>query len=508
MTLREDLAATTGASLVGFAYPATSAAARTVDDRLDDDVSVFDFIPASLHAGIRDNSNTTDLATYLAAAIAFEKGNRRGLKFPAGTYRTSVALAFGGTYGVRFFGEGAVTLHRHTGAGPVALIDSGGDEIRTEDVTFENFILKGNAQSTYGLDVRNIHRSRIARLRILDVVNAAVRVRSCVSTTFKDLCCSNNVDTFTTIPDTGLLITQVIWGGAPARTTACTFDNIVMEGPFGNICLDLEGADLCTFTGGAFEGAARGGVIRPESRGNVFLGTDFEANSVYDVEVLGKRTTFIGSAFSSPGSAGTVLVQPGAEQTSFFGGFARRIFLDAASLDTKLIGASVSSATGEGVTGTGAYESYASTRVDNALTYVGGLDRGAFTPTVYGGTAAGTQSYGTRAGYAERNGSIVTFNLSLTLTANSGGTGNAQIELPQQCRNQSGLTVELPCTTNSAITFSGANNRALLRIAPGDSFGTLIQCQNGGNASALPIGSIGAGTITIGGSYAAARSDA
>jgi hypothetical protein len=503
-----DLASTAagrGAAMVGFAYDAIGATPRTVDDRLKDHVSVFDFIPVALHGAIRNGINTVDLSSYIAAAIEFEKINKRGLKFPGGLYHSSVEFAFGGESGARYFGDGLVTLYRYTGAGPVVTLDSGGNEIRTEDVIFENFRIMGNAASTFGLDVRNIHRSQISRLRILDVRTAAVRVRHCVSTNFKDIRCSNNVDQFTHVPDTGLLISEVTWAGAPARTTACTFDNIVMEGPFTNICLDLESCDLCTFIGGAFEGALRGAVVRPGSSGNVFVGTDFEVNSIYDVEVFGKRTTFISSAISSAGTAGTALVQSGAEQTTFIGGYTRRINIDGGSIATKLFGLSLSGSPGEGVTGTGPYDPYACTLVNNTLAYVGDLDRGEFVPSIRGGSTPGTQTYSTRAGYFERNGHVVTIAISLTLTGNSGGSGNAQIDLPEGCRNQTGLTIELPLTTNSAIGFGGTNNRALLHISPGASFGTIIQCKDGGAGSALPIGNVGSGTVIISGSYIASR---
>lgn len=45
--------------------------------------SVMQFIPATLHAGVRNGTNTTDLAPYLALAAAFSKT----LHFPAGRYR-------------------------------------------------------------------------------------------------------------------------------------------------------------------------------------------------------------------------------------------------------------------------------------------------------------------------------------------------------------------------------------------------------------------------------------
>jgi hypothetical protein len=71
---------------------------RDLDRRLDEKVSVLNFIPESLHAGIRDFSGTTDVSTYIQAAETYlaglvslaspDSGMHRGstLWFPRGRY--------------------------------------------------------------------------------------------------------------------------------------------------------------------------------------------------------------------------------------------------------------------------------------------------------------------------------------------------------------------------------------------------------------------------------------
>lgn len=278
-----------------------------------------------------------------------------------------------------------------------------------------------------------------------------------------------------------------------------------MEGPITNVGIDLEGCDLGLFNGGTAEAIERGLVVRPASIGNVFVGTDFEQNSVYDAEIFGKRTTFLSGAASSGGAAGTVLVQNGAEQTTFIGGYVRRVNIAANAKATKLIGVSVGNGASEGVQGPGTYEASAVTYVDGSLSYAGDFDRGSFLPDVVGGGTAGSQAYNDRAGYWERIGKTISFAFTLDLTSNSGGSGAARILLPQIARQQASWFVQIPFTTSTAIAFSGSNNNAFLRIQSGEAFGTIMECENGGAATPVSIGAIGAGALTISGNYASGR---
>lgn len=81
-----DLAASTGSSLVGHIASGTGAVARTVQAKLRDAVSVLDFIPTALHAGIVARTNATDLTAYIQAAIDAIGADGGLLYFPAGKY--------------------------------------------------------------------------------------------------------------------------------------------------------------------------------------------------------------------------------------------------------------------------------------------------------------------------------------------------------------------------------------------------------------------------------------
>lgn len=58
-----------GAALLGFKSRATGAIARTVQGRLDDTVSLFEFITPSLHSDILDGTSTTDVSAAIQSAI-------------------------------------------------------------------------------------------------------------------------------------------------------------------------------------------------------------------------------------------------------------------------------------------------------------------------------------------------------------------------------------------------------------------------------------------------------
>lgn len=75
-----------------FLQSGTGAVATTIQDKVRRHVDVLDFIPVSLHASIRDASNTTDLASYIQAAIDYCITNGRNLFMPAGDYKISSPL--------------------------------------------------------------------------------------------------------------------------------------------------------------------------------------------------------------------------------------------------------------------------------------------------------------------------------------------------------------------------------------------------------------------------------
>lgn len=92
----------------GFLQSGTDALVRSWQDKAADWISVMDFIPESLHAGIRDGSNVTALQTYIQAAVTAASG--KTLYFPPGVYLVTAATATAAVTlpvaGIRLVGSG------------------------------------------------------------------------------------------------------------------------------------------------------------------------------------------------------------------------------------------------------------------------------------------------------------------------------------------------------------------------------------------------------------------
>jgi hypothetical protein len=69
MTFQSAPIGETDANLVSYTPAGTGAVATNVQAKLRESVSVFDFIPGSLHAGITNGTSTDDLASYLQNAL-------------------------------------------------------------------------------------------------------------------------------------------------------------------------------------------------------------------------------------------------------------------------------------------------------------------------------------------------------------------------------------------------------------------------------------------------------
>lgn len=95
MLLRGHLAAAIpaqGASLVTTIQPGDNAVARTVSSKLNEYMSVLDYIPEALHADIRAFTSTVDVALYVQNAIYQAAAQGKELRVPHGRYMLGVTL--------------------------------------------------------------------------------------------------------------------------------------------------------------------------------------------------------------------------------------------------------------------------------------------------------------------------------------------------------------------------------------------------------------------------------
>lgn len=101
-SLRADLAAATGASLVGFQQAGTGVVSTTVQSKLRERTSVFDFMTAAQVADVVSNSATIDVTAAINSALQ----SARDVELPTGTYRVVGTLVFNKN-GQRLWGHGS-----------------------------------------------------------------------------------------------------------------------------------------------------------------------------------------------------------------------------------------------------------------------------------------------------------------------------------------------------------------------------------------------------------------
>ena len=140
-----DLAAATGASLVGFQHAGTGAVATTVQAKLRESVSVKDF-------GAVGDGVANDTAA-IQAALNYAAANNLSLHFPAGTYvAAGLTYTATGAAHITISGEGSgnTTLRAPAGTtAPVFKLGVGGSSLGPNQILFQGLSFKGNYPGSY-----------------------------------------------------------------------------------------------------------------------------------------------------------------------------------------------------------------------------------------------------------------------------------------------------------------------------------------------------------------------
>lgn len=279
-----------GAALVGFLPLGTGAVATTVQSKLRETVSVFDFLTTAQIADVRSGSPALDLSTPLAAAATYLAANstRFKLVFPSGIYSYSVSpnWAIGGA---QIEAQGEVRL-RYTGTGNAVIIDAGAGAQVCYNFKMGDFIVEAPNTALNGVFVRSIHHSQLSfTVRGCGTASAGMLVNFAVCTSFNYRCSVNENGWYLAAkPAIGL---SLAIRGAGETVSYCLFNNCVVEAP--TIGIQLTGTLGNVFVGGTSEGCSNYGVFANAGANNdLFLGMDFESNTTADVYVLGKALEF------------------------------------------------------------------------------------------------------------------------------------------------------------------------------------------------------------------------
>lgn len=151
------------ASQVNFLQDATGAITRTVQNRLEDTVCVFDFMTPAQIEDVKNETLLIDMTASIDAALA---SGSKNIYFPQGQYKTTATIDRPNT--VRMYGDGAgystiVAYHNNSiiRTAPVALA---GDAYNSmEDMGVKN---GPTFNSTIGIELANLNQPSFKRIRI------------------------------------------------------------------------------------------------------------------------------------------------------------------------------------------------------------------------------------------------------------------------------------------------------------------------------------------------------
>jgi hypothetical protein len=167
------LAGSTGASLVGYLPGGANAVATTVQAKLRESVSVFDFMTAAQIADVQANTVGLDVIGPINNAIAASDN----VYFPAGTYSISTAIVCDGKVGFTLQGAGAGNSilkirSASTATNVIEIINN------SALYTVSGFTLNGNSTTGIGLYIRSTtfvgSNNGQGRLEFLYVTGCAV----------------------------------------------------------------------------------------------------------------------------------------------------------------------------------------------------------------------------------------------------------------------------------------------------------------------------------------------
>lgn len=276
----------------GYVPAGTGAVTRTWQSKTSDVVSILDFIPVNLHAGIRDGSGSTDLQTYLAAARTYAGTLSQPCEivFPSGKYTTSVSPNWAlNNLSLRTEGD---VYWNYTGTGNCFIVDGGASPATgVLNMNIGRFRIIGTSSSLHGAYFRSILHSTIEGPTVhgCGTTSDGIRTEFCVLSLWNRPTVSNNEGSFgSAAPAVGLRVTQ---RSASSQTAYCTFVNPIMEGLAVGARFDDSIGN--TVLGGAFEGCSSQGLLLGTTAVyNKFFGVAHESNT-QDIYCAGDHNSFI-----------------------------------------------------------------------------------------------------------------------------------------------------------------------------------------------------------------------
>jgi Periplasmic copper-binding protein (NosD) len=253
--------------------PQDSAMTPRMDEQQQEATVMID---VSSYATAGDGSR---VAPWIGWDAATPWSDGRTFRFPAGVYRHSNTFVIR-SRNTAFRGE-AGTVLEHLGSGDAVRLDgtSSGPGYMY-NVVFENFVIRGNANTANGLLVHNVSHVVLRNLRVTGSTESAYRAMYVIAGVFDNLVVSSNEEPLSPQPKYGITL-SCDWNNCANRSTnAVTILNPIVEG-VSEIGILLQEAEYNTIIGGTSEANALGIYIGANGRRNKIVNTDLEANGAF-----------------------------------------------------------------------------------------------------------------------------------------------------------------------------------------------------------------------------------
>lgn len=232
--------------------------------------------------------------------------------FPPGVYAYATAPNWA-ILGIHLSGEGkgGATILKHTGAGPAVKFDQPTLNL-VQFVQFHDFVIQGNAATTYGMYLVAPYFAQIKNVRIFNATLAGFYVEAGINLHVENVSVTTNEEVFTTLPDSGFVVTRRASDSIP--TNVAMFLNCKADGlnAGSGIGFNVLYAGFCTFANCTSQANKIGLYLEWTSTLNNFENFYTEASTVNDGQIYGYHNQFTNCAFpantlliNSPANKGT-----------------------------------------------------------------------------------------------------------------------------------------------------------------------------------------------------------
>lgn len=266
--------------------------------------------------------------TTIAAALTALGGEAGTIVVPPGTWATpaTITMTTSGQH-IQCAGIGS-TIINYTGGPTAAIFDVGlsptGGYV---NISINGCTISGNANVQYAIRTRGVHHSDFSHNSLINVTTAGIQTNFGVALILDDLHTSFNEQAFTVQPQSCIILDGP---DTSHKTTTSTVKTPICEGVSGTGIVLNNTADIRVINGTS-EQNNKGMTISTGSQNASIDGTDFELNTISDIENSGNQTRL-----TMISSLGLTHITGSAIYARLDGGLYNSISIDSGAIDTHL----------------------------------------------------------------------------------------------------------------------------------------------------------------------------